>query len=59
MKEKIQKLIKKVILPVFISIISGAICGHLVYTIYEDEISLDYNNNLVYLIQSPSLTVSN
>lgn len=52
MKEIIKSNVKKVVLPIFISVLSGAICGHLVYTIYDDELSVNLNDNLVYLIQS-------
>ena len=52
MKEKIKSKVKKVVLPIFISVLSGGICGHLVYNIYEDEASLAQADNLVYLIQS-------
>ena len=52
MIEKIKNQFKKVVIPVFISIVFGALCGHLVYTIYDDELSIDLNDNLVYLIQS-------
>lgn len=43
MKEKIKSKVKKVVLPIFISVLSGGICGHLVYNIYEDEASRNLN----------------
>ena len=47
-----KKIIKKAIVPVFLSIICGFICGHLVYKIYLDDDMLSFNNNVIYLIQS-------
>ena len=36
MKEKIKTKFKKVVFPIFISVLSGSVCGHLVFSIYED-----------------------
>lgn len=52
MKDKIKTKVKKVVFPIFISVISGSICGHLVYSIYNDKTTLDFKNNLVYLLQA-------
>lgn len=52
MKDKIKSKVKKVVFPIFISVISGGICGHLVYSIYNDKTTLDFKNNLVYLLQA-------
>lgn len=52
MKEKIKLKVKKVVFPIFISVISGGICGHLVYSIYEDKTELAFDTNMVYLIQA-------
>lgn len=48
MKEKI----KKIIIPIFVSVISGCICGRVVYSIYDDKTTLSINNNVIYLLQS-------
>ena len=50
MKEKIKTKFKKVVFPIFISVLSGSVCGHLVFSIYEDKTELAFDTN--YLIQS-------
>ena len=52
MKTKIKEKIKKIVLPIFFSVISGSICGGLVYSIYAEQTEIAFNGNLVYLIQS-------
>lgn len=52
MIDKIKLKLKKVVIPIFISVISGGVCGHLVYSIYEDKTDFIIDNNLVYLLQS-------
>lgn len=47
MKERL----KKVLIPIFLSIICGSICGRLVYQIYDDKIDKDLNGEKIYLIQ--------
>ena len=51
MKEKIINKIKKVVIPVFISILCGAICGKIVYNIYAENDTL-LANNTMYLLQA-------
>lgn len=51
MKEKIINQTKKVVIPVFISILCGAICGKIVYNIY-DENNTFLANNTMYLLQA-------
>ena len=51
MKEKIINQTKKVVIPVFISIICGAICGKIVYNIY-DENDTFLTNSTMYLLQA-------
>ena len=51
MKEKIKNQVKKVVIPVFISIICGATCGKIVYNIY-DENDTFLANNTMYLLQA-------
>lgn len=51
MKEKIKNQVKKVVIPVFISIICGAMCGKIVYNIY-DENDTFLANNTMYLLQA-------
>ena len=39
---------------IFISILCGAICGNIVYKIYEKKIDIELNGEKIYLIQSES-----
>ena len=49
---KILKKIKKVVTPIFLSIICGAICGKLIYQIYDKELETDLIGEKIYLIQA-------
>ena len=51
MKEKIINQTKKVLIPVFISILCGAVCGKIVYNIYAENDTL-LDNNTMYLLQA-------
>lgn len=51
MKEKIISQTKKVVIPVFISILCGGICGKIVYNIY-DENDTFLTNSTMYLLQA-------
>ena len=51
MKEKIINQTKKVVSPVFISILCGAVCGKIVYNIYAENDTL-LDNNTMYLLQA-------
>ena len=46
------KKIKKVVTPIFLSIICGAICGKLIYQIYDKELETDLIGEKIYLIQA-------
>ena len=46
----LKKLFKKV-LPIFLSVIFGTICGKLVFSNYEDKITNTLNKEKVYLLQ--------
>ena len=47
-----KEILKKAMLPVFLSVICGAICGQLVYKIYLGNTELSFGGNIIYLIQS-------
>ncbi len=49
---KMKKKIKKVLIPCFLSILCGCICGHLVYGIYDKKIESDIYGEKIYLIQA-------
>ena len=47
-----KKKLKKVLFPCFLSVVCGAICGRLVYGIYDKKLEDDLNGKKIYLIQS-------
>lgn len=47
-----KKKLKKVLMPIFLSVLCGAICGKLVYGIYDKKIERDMNGEKIYLIQA-------
>ena len=47
-----KKKLKKVLFPVFLSIVCGTICGRLVYGMYDKKIDEDLDLKKIYLIQS-------
>ena len=47
-----KKKLLKVLMPLFLSIICGVICGRLVYGIYDKKLKEDINGEKIYLIQS-------
>ena len=46
------KKIKKVVTPIFLSVLCGAICGKLIYQIYDKKLETDIIGEKVYLIQA-------
>ncbi len=49
------KKLKKVVMPIFLSVICGAVCGKLIYQIYDKKIETDFsiiNGEKIYLIQA-------
>lgn len=47
-----KKKLKKVLIPIFLSVICGAICGRLVYDIYAKKLESDINGEKIYLVQA-------
>ena len=47
-----KKKLKKVLFPIFLSVICGAICGRLVYDIYAKKLESDINGEKIYLVQA-------
>lgn len=47
-----RKKLKKVLIPIFLSVICGAICGRLVYQIYDKKLDDDLKGEKIYLIQA-------
>lgn len=46
------KKLKKVMIPIFLSVICGSICGKLVYDIYEPKVEGSITGKKIYLIQA-------
>lgn len=47
-----KKRIKKVLLPIILSVTCGAICGKLVYSAYNQQLLQDIHGEKIYLIQA-------
>lgn len=47
-----KEILKKAMIPIFLSIICGCVCGRVVYKIYLGNNELAYGGNLIYLVQS-------
>ena len=50
MKEKI----KKIVTPIFLSVLCGLICGRVIFSIYEDKGSSVLDSNVIYLLEDSS-----
>ena len=50
MKERL----KKIFVPIFLSVICGGICGRLLFSIYEEKTSNILNSNIIYLLEDSS-----
>lgn len=48
----IMKRIKSILLPIFLSVLCGAICGKVVYGIYEKELDNEIQGEKLYLVQA-------
>ena len=51
-KNKIKVVLKKIVLPVFVSIMMGGISGSIIYSIYTDNNDVAFSGNTVYLLQT-------
>jgi len=47
MKDKI----KKIVTPIFLSVVCGCVCGRVMFSIYEDKGSSILDSNLIYLLE--------
>ena len=50
MKEKI----KKIVTPIFLSVLCGLLCGKLMFSIYEERGSNVLDSNIIYLLEDDS-----
>ncbi len=46
-----MKTIKKIFVPIFLSVICGFLCGRILFSIYEDKASLILDSNIVYFLE--------
>lgn len=46
-----KKLLKKIFMPLFLSVLCGFICGRLMFSIYEDKENNILSSNIVYLLE--------
>ena len=49
-----MKKLKKIVVPIFLSVFCGFVCGRLMFSIYEDKGSNVLNSNVIYLLQDSS-----
>lgn len=49
-----KKKLKKIVVPIFLSVLCGFLCGRLMFSIYEDKGSSILDSNVVYLLQDKS-----
>lgn len=47
-----KKIIRRVFLPIFISVLCGFICAKLVYEVYDTKVVEEIKENKIYLIQA-------
>ena len=47
-----RNLLKRVFIPIFLSVICGSICGMLVYDIYDRDFTAKVNGDKIYLLQA-------
>ena len=47
MKERL----KKIFIPIFLSVICGTVCGRLLFSIYEEKVSDTLSSNIIYLLE--------
>ena len=46
--------IKKIVMPIFLSVLCGLVCGKVMFSIYEEKGSNVLNSNIVYLLEDSS-----
>lgn len=46
--------LKKIVVPIFLSVFCGFVCGRLMFSIYEDKGSNVLNSKVIYLLQDSS-----
>lgn len=51
---KLKKRLKKIVVPIFLSVLCGFICGRLMFSIYEEESSNSLSSNVIYMLEDAS-----
>lgn len=51
---KMKKLFKKVVMPIFLSVLCGFISGKLVFSIYEEKTDNTLSSSIIYLLEDSS-----
>lgn len=46
-----KKIVKRVVVPIFLSVVCGTICGRLMFSIYEEKGSNMLSSNVIYLLE--------
>ena len=52
--DKMKERLKKIFVPIFLSVICGGVCGRLLFSIYEEKASNVLNSNVIYLLEDSS-----
>lgn len=52
MKDRIERIFKRIVVPIFLSILVGGVCGHIVYSIYIDSNDVVFSGKTVYVLQT-------
>lgn len=47
-----RKKVRKVLVPIFLSVFCGAVCGKIVYGIYDKDLKEEFQGEKIYLIQA-------
>lgn len=49
--DKMKNKIKKIVTPIFLSVVCGCLCGRVMFSIYEDKGTRILDSNLIYLLE--------
>ena len=49
-----RERLKKIFIPIFLSVICGSVCGRLLFGIYEEKAADTLSSNLIYLLEDSS-----
>lgn len=49
-----RERLKKIFIPIFLSVICGGVCGRMLFSIYEEKASNTLSSNVIYLLEDSS-----